>query len=99
LNLLLEKLDHRKQDLIMELNQNYEKIIISYSKEKSSIEEEIEDLYKSEYESLSKIKTKLNILFNNYNDFLKKYKDKFSKIGINEVIQNKWMMMKFFHLK
>lgn len=83
----------------MELNQNYEKIIISYSKEKSSIEEEIEDLYKSEYESLSIIKTKLNILFNNYNDFLKKYKDKFSKIGINEVIQNKWMMMKFFHLK
>jgi len=95
--LLLDKLDERKQDLIKELNQNYEKIIMSYAKEKSSIEKEIDELYKTEYESLSLIKAKLNHLFINYNDFLKKYKDKFSKIGIIELNQTKWMMMKFFH--
>lgn len=52
-----------------------------YSKEKDTIEKEIEDLYKCEYESISIIKTKLNQLILNYNDFVKKYKDKFSKLG------------------
>lgn len=84
--MLLDKLVLRKHELLNELNENYEKIILSYSKQKDSIEKEIDELYKCEYESLSLIKTKLNYLFLNYNDFLKKYKDKFSKIGKNKMI-------------
>lgn len=84
--MLLDKLVLRKHELLNELNENYEKIILSYSKQKDYIEKEIDELYKSEYESLSLIKTKLNYLFLNYNDFLKKYKDKFSKIGKNKMI-------------
>ena len=68
--------------MVGELNQNYDKIIIIYSKEKENIKKEIDELYKSEYESLSLIKTKISQLVLTYNDFLKKYKDKFSKLGI-----------------
>ena len=79
--MLQEKLEGRKLELTDELSMNYEKIILAYSKEKDSIEKEIEELYKGEYESLSLIKTKLTQLSYNYNEFLKKYKDKFSKLG------------------
>lgn len=72
-------------ELLTELNQNYEKIIKAYSKEKNSIEKEIDELYETEYESISLIKSKLNQLIVNYNDFLKKYKDKFSKLGKNVI--------------
>ena len=80
--LLGENLDQRKLELVNELNQNYEKIILSYSKEKVNIEKEIDELYRSEYESLSLLKTKLNLLIINFNEFLKKYKDKFTKLGM-----------------
>ena len=78
---LHENLENRKLQLVGELNQNYDKIINIYSKEKENIEKEIDELYKIEYESLSLIKTKITQLVLGYNDFLKKYKEKFSKLG------------------
>ena len=80
--LLQENLEKRKNELQAEFNDNYEKIIHAYSKEKENIEKEIDQLYKIEYESLLIIKTKLSHIILNYNEFLRKYKDKFSKLGI-----------------
>lgn len=68
-----------------ELQENADKIISAYSKEKEMIEVQIDDLYQKEFEGISLVKTKLNQLSNTYNEFLSKYKERFSKLDDMDV--------------